>query len=184
MIQILLINCIRLDFYYSILEHDDSLTDRIEGGILDTNFKATKSLWYNVYKKDYIVEGGMYRGEPPIEFFNVDWVVKSRGDRNNEIKKFIGPDSWSTMNHYLLTRNIGASSVGRDVESRLSWMSVDYPGAFLEPQPKSTSRGVNANEKKVFYVFGDGGKSWHLIYVKISHRDINTSYLFSSYRIS
>lgn len=45
-----------------ILEHDDSLTDRSEGGVLDTNFKATCQLWKEKYRKEYRVKGGMYRG--------------------------------------------------------------------------------------------------------------------------
>ena len=45
------------------LEHDDSLTDRTDGGVLDTNFKATCNLWREVYGVQYQVKGGMYRGE-------------------------------------------------------------------------------------------------------------------------
>jgi hypothetical protein len=55
------------------LPHDDSLNDRTEGGELDTNFQATKQLWLEMYSEEYAVPGGMYRGEPPEDFFSPDW---------------------------------------------------------------------------------------------------------------
>jgi hypothetical protein len=56
-----------------VLPHDDSLNDRTEGGELDTNFQATKKLWSETYNEEYALPGGMYRGEPPPEFFCADW---------------------------------------------------------------------------------------------------------------
>jgi hypothetical protein len=52
-----------------VLHHDDSLTDRSEGSNLDVAFKATKKLWRKSYGSDYVVEGGMFRGDPPIAYF-------------------------------------------------------------------------------------------------------------------
>ena len=52
-----------------VLHHDDSLTDRSEGSNLDVAFKATKKLWREAYGSDYVVEGGMFRGDPPIAYF-------------------------------------------------------------------------------------------------------------------
>jgi Glycine-rich domain-containing protein-like len=57
----------------STMSHDDSLTDRSENGLLDTSFKATRGLWIQAYGKDYIVVGGMYRGEPPKEYHSPEW---------------------------------------------------------------------------------------------------------------
>lgn len=148
----------------SILEHDDSLTDREEGGILDTNFKATKRLWLDVYNADYVVQGGMYRGEPPNIFYNPQWVVNGAGkeqhlscdDHSHLLNTLLRTDNYHIYPHQ---GNNGASSVGRDDEARLTWLSIDSPEAFKPMHPKSTSYGVNANEKEPMYVFGDGGMS-------------------------
>uniref|UniRef100_A0A0G4H4U0 Uncharacterized protein n=1 Tax=Chromera velia CCMP2878 TaxID=1169474 RepID=A0A0G4H4U0_9ALVE len=56
------------------LHHDDSLTDRSVGGILDTSFGSTEALWREAFGCGYAVEGGMYRGEPPPRFFHPQWV--------------------------------------------------------------------------------------------------------------
>ena len=64
-------DCIRI--MNSTLHHDDSLTDRVEGGISDVSFMATKSLWMKHYGTDYVVAGGMYRGEPPPDYYTSQW---------------------------------------------------------------------------------------------------------------
>ena len=56
------------------LHHDDSLNDRIEGGRLDVAFQETKASWLEEYGEPYFVSGGMYRGEPPKEFFQSHWT--------------------------------------------------------------------------------------------------------------
>ncbi|KAI2495980.1 Glycine-rich domain-containing protein-like [Fragilaria crotonensis] len=53
--------------------HDDSLTDRSDGGVLDIAYKATAQLWREEYNSEYVVCGGMYRGEPPKAYFSKDW---------------------------------------------------------------------------------------------------------------
>jgi len=62
----------------TIMNHDDSLNDRTEGGALDTNFRAMKELWFKVYNTEYSIPGGMYRGEPPKHFFEPYWVKEGR----------------------------------------------------------------------------------------------------------
>ena len=57
----------------STLHHDDSLTDRGDGGVLDVSFNATVGLWKKAYGTEYAVHGGMYRSEPPASFFSKDW---------------------------------------------------------------------------------------------------------------
>ncbi|KAI2500285.1 glycine-rich protein [Fragilaria crotonensis] len=59
------------------LHHDDSLTDRSDGGVLDVAYKATAHLWKEEYHSEYEVCGGMYRGEPPKDFFSRDWKSTS-----------------------------------------------------------------------------------------------------------
>jgi hypothetical protein len=59
----------------STFHHDDSFNDRTEGGILDTSYRSTKELWRKEYGADYVVEGGMYRGEPPAPYFKEKWAA-------------------------------------------------------------------------------------------------------------
>jgi hypothetical protein len=59
----------------STFHHDDSLNDRTEGGVLDTSYRMTKERWREEYGADYVVEGGMYRGEPPTSYFGVKWTA-------------------------------------------------------------------------------------------------------------
>jgi len=58
----------------SLLNHDDSLNDRAEDSDLNRAFKQTCELWGAAYGCGYHVSGGMYRGEPPQDYFNADWV--------------------------------------------------------------------------------------------------------------
>lgn len=57
-----------------ILDHNDTLNVRTVGGELDTNFRDTVKLWWDVYNEKYYVKGGMYRGEAPLEFFDPGWA--------------------------------------------------------------------------------------------------------------
>ena len=150
-------------FLHRILEHDDSLTDRADGGVLDTNFKATKSLWFDVYSKEYKVPGGMYRGEPPKEFFHADWA---RGERQVLQQTLSNTFVFPGVSLAHLIGEVGASSVGRDEKSDLTWMSVDQPNSFIQPNPKSQVKNVNANPAKDMYVFGSGGKT-NLVFVSL-----------------
>ena len=67
----------------SALHHDDSLNDRTDGGPLDVAFGQTTALWREQYGTEYTVEGGMYRGEPPNEYYNRDWGLYNRKDDIN-----------------------------------------------------------------------------------------------------
>ena len=60
-------DCLRL--VNSTIHHDDSIDGHKDGGILDVSYSATERLWTSVYNTEYNVQGGMYRGEPPPEFF-------------------------------------------------------------------------------------------------------------------
>jgi hypothetical protein len=168
------------------LEHDDSLNDRTEGGTLDLNFKATRTFWNQVYQEEYRVEGGMYRGEPPREYFHPFWSSSQdyhhhhhhdNRTTNNTVSNT--NQKWnSTSNHERgcghgydedhndimeglniahLIGQIGASSVGKKVAE--VWMSIDAPSAFWPANPKSTRPGVNTNPQRNGYIFGKGGKS-------------------------
>lgn len=149
---IVFMNMLAFDVH-SILEHDDSLTDRSDGGILNTNFQATKTLWKNVYGKEYKVPGGMYRGEPPMDYFNGEWAEGLGSDKATSVDAVLPGIS---LLH--LIGEVGASSYGRGERSELNWKSIDSEEGFVAPESKSTTRGVNSNPVKDMYVFGDGGK--------------------------
>ena len=53
--------------------HDDSLNDRTPGQTLDQAFRQTEATWKDTYHTSYEVVGGMYRGEPPAEYYSVSW---------------------------------------------------------------------------------------------------------------
>jgi hypothetical protein len=57
-----------------ILDHNDTLNVRTVGGELDTNFRDTVKLWWDVYNERYYIKGGMYRGEAPLDFFHPEWA--------------------------------------------------------------------------------------------------------------
>lgn len=130
----------------SVLEHDDSLNDRSEGSILNTNFQATRKLWKDVYGVEYKVPGGMYRGEPPKDFFRKDWV-----DKKGSFKPNVDTGAGLALSH--LIGQIGASSHGKT-----TWLSIDDPIAFKTANPRSTTKGLNANPEMAGYVFGKGDK--------------------------
>jgi hypothetical protein len=71
-------DCIQINNHR--MYHDDSLTDRTEGGILDTSYNATKELWESTYDTDYVVDGGMYRGEPPLVYYTSKWLIENVND--------------------------------------------------------------------------------------------------------
>ena len=54
--------------------YDIESVNRSEGSTLNTNFEATEKLWKKVYGEKYSVQGGMYRGEPPHDWFPKCWM--------------------------------------------------------------------------------------------------------------
>jgi len=91
----------------------------------------------------------MYRGEPPVDFFEPDWVDKK--SRGNACKPNVSDDLGMALAH--LIGQIGASSHGK-----LTWMSIDDLLAFKEASLKSTAKGVNANPVIAGYIYGKGEK--------------------------
>jgi len=96
------------------LNHDDSLNDRSEGGILDRSFRATVELWKEMYNgEDYSVPGGMYRGEPPVEFYNSAWSAESCVESSSITAVVVEGDvRFAPSSHYFshLVGKVGASS--------------------------------------------------------------------------
>lgn len=148
--------------------HDDSLNDRTMGGTLDQAFRATAKAWEETYGEAYIVEGGMYRGEPPLVYYD-------------------SSDLWVTINVACAHVYGGSSSSGTDVDntnvqSITPWTCVHSPGAFIRADPRSTVRNINNNPQKNGYVFGRGSmndgyysldtkEAWKLLYERLSKKE-------------
>jgi hypothetical protein len=100
----------------------------------------------------------MYRGEPPNQYFDKDWVIQAAAEQyhhtcsNHINEQQILPDGL-TFAH--LMGEVGASSVGKEIN--IAWMSIDEIDAFVPPLPKSTIKGYNKNPQKSSHVFGNGG---------------------------
>ena len=153
-------DCVRITG--SIVEHDDSLTDRTEGEVLDVNFKATKKLWYKEYGDGYSVRGGMYRGEPPQVYFEKSWSRQPLFDITHK-KNNVLPDGL-TLGH--LIGEVGASSILSS--SDIPWKSLKNSDAFIPAKPKSKIKGKNANEQKDGYVFGNGSKCLQMLIIDLN----------------
>ena len=125
----------------AILDHDDSLNDRTEGGVLDTSFQQTTELWKQVYDLEYVVPGGMYRGEPPVEFYSKTWI---------------DPDCKRLVHNIHHTTQAAPPFAEQ-------WMPDDHPDGFIPM--KSYKRGRDnpylVNTYKDGYVFGAGGELGH-----------------------
>jgi Glycine-rich domain-containing protein-like len=133
-------DCIRI--MNSIFLHDDSYTDRSEGGTLDVAYVATKTLWKSVYGTEYVVPGGMYRGEPPKEYFSPKWNPSSKSLTSSISKQRMGkvhvsssispaPRRWATVR--------GTASDGR-------------PSFIVSP--KQTRHGIKTLPSMEMYVLG------------------------------
>eukprot|EP00547_Thalassionema_nitzschioides_P007452 CAMPEP_0194200814 /NCGR_PEP_ID=MMETSP0156-20130528/1268_1 /TAXON_ID=33649 /ORGANISM="Thalassionema nitzschioides, Strain L26-B" /LENGTH=548 /DNA_ID=CAMNT_0038925867 /DNA_START=152 /DNA_END=1798 /DNA_ORIENTATION=+ len=148
------------------LHHDDSLTDRSSGGVLDKSYTATKDMWKLQYGTNYAVEGGMYRGEPPGGYFNKGWKAS--------------PDCQAGSNFHLIGL-IGASSTS----PALVWATKDDTVSSGEPAfiPTNTTlrHQLRSLEYRENYVLGkttNGIGYWHcetkdfhnILYLRVKRR--------------
>ena len=109
------------------LHHDDSLTDRSDGGVLDVAYKSTKNLWQNEYGCDYVVCGGMYRGEPPTGFFSTNWKPWK--------------EEWHAGGNLYLVGNMGASSTSPPMQwAKLTGVTSEGLPAFIATKTKVVSQ--------------------------------------------
>ncbi len=74
--------------------HDDSHSDRSSGGILDNSYHQTMQLWKEEYGEEYAVPGGMYRGEPPANFFSKTLSPRVGAASTSTL----GPTKWADLN--------------------------------------------------------------------------------------
>jgi len=103
-----------------IMDHDDSLDDRTKGADLDRNFQATVQLWRKEYDEEYIVPGGMYRGEPPEDFFSSEYI-----NVNSNVPVPAPREPFDIT---------VATPAAPNPPTPNSWMSMDELGAFLQGQ--------------------------------------------------
>jgi len=138
----------------STLHHDDSLTDRSDGGILDTSYNATRDLWKEEYGIEYAVLGGMYRGEPPSGYFdgknwNSDDYDQIAGYNLHLVGKVGASSTSSSTNCTTWAVKGGTTSNGKD--------------AFIASNTTYRSQLANLG-KKDDYVLGKVGSDigyWH-----------------------
>ena len=140
-------DCIRI--MNGTLHHDDSLTDRSEGGILETSFTRTKSLWMKHYGTEYVVAGGMYRGEPPPEYYTDQW--RSYDDSLP-----------ATITNFALIGKVGASSIGKVETVPTQWAPLDGTASDGSPafiaSPYKSIDAIKPLQHKSKYVLGRYGR--------------------------
>jgi len=126
----------------STLHHDDSFVDRSKGGILDLSYQSTKQMWLNEFGTEYVVEGGMYRGEPPASYYSAEWqptgaptivVAHEMGASSTSPNSISPPSKWATV----------------------SGVTSDGSPAFIDPKVETGRRTLLINEeRKDNYVLG------------------------------
>jgi hypothetical protein len=139
-----------------VMNHDDSLTDRSIGGVLDVSYKSMVKLWKEEYNCEYAVCGGMYRGEPSASFFSKDWKAH---------------DCLDAEAYQHLIRQMGASSTPSSPRPWVQPNSLTSDGspAFIVAvlNPRSRSELKDCGYKKD-YVLGKeaSGVGWYHIETK------------------
>ena len=68
-------DCMSITGFKHAPDHDDSVNDRSSPETkLNICTASTKDMWREAFGVEFAVEGGMYRGEPPVEYWSPDWV--------------------------------------------------------------------------------------------------------------
>jgi hypothetical protein len=136
-------------------DHDDSLNDRAPGASLDVAFRATEKLWKEAYGQEFVVAGGMYRGEPPPVYYNVNawhWQLSPSDESSKGLE-------------HTITVAAGPSSTGKS-QPKVWLIPQSHPfdprlddegrRVFIPANARSRVRNVNSNEAKTGYIFGCG----------------------------
>lgn len=109
------------------MNHDDSFNDRTEDGPLDRAFQETKALWNAMYDgEEYTVPGGMYRGEPPREYYSPSWTAMSCSNGpmmcpSGQFLHLIGIQGASSTNPTLVQGKIVEDSDSYDPSAIWCW---------------------------------------------------------------
>jgi hypothetical protein len=136
------------------LHHDDSLNDRSVGGTLDTAFQQTKKLWRKQYGTEYSVIGGMYRGEPPEEYYRIDWGISS--------------NMTMSLPQGALVGRVGASSSATETSGGpVAWLEASLSTTTTTGDPTFIAGSYNSQQKKD-YVYGreNQGIGYYHIYTR------------------
>lgn len=83
------------------LNHDDTIHERQEGGLLDVSFQATKRLWEKTYRESYTVLGGMYPGDPPASFFQPKSFNNTSNTHNEATTHSVTLLQWANPYEYV-----------------------------------------------------------------------------------
>ncbi len=149
----------------STLHHDDSLTDRTEGELLDRSYRSTKQLWFEEFGEDYVVDGGMYRGEPPNDYFSMQW----KSDDFSLI--VVAPE----MGAYATSTNTVSSPT--IVRPPTKWAKVNGTTsggspAFVAPSKTGHRNALKEEEHKENYILGqiDGKVGYFHVETKEAYR--------------
>jgi Glycine-rich domain-containing protein-like len=122
--------------------HDDSLgEDRTKGGKLDKAFQTTAYLWKTTYGEAY---RGMYRGEPPDEYWTPRSV--SGGHPRKQFSQETATSSSSSS-----TTSSSSSSATSNPQLPRKWLRV---GKVHEGKPTFIPHNPKHAKKKKHYVFG------------------------------
>jgi hypothetical protein len=149
-------DCMRI--LNSMFLHDDSYTDRTEGGALDVAYVATETLWKSTYGTDYVVPGGMYRGEPPKEYFSPKW---------NPSKNFLA----SSISKQCMGKiKVSSISPGPSRWATLSGTASDGSPAFILTS-EQTRHGIKKLPCLDMYVLGRSGSKtgYYHIETRVAH---------------
>jgi hypothetical protein len=131
-----------LEHVGELLHHDDSLTDRSEGGVLNTSFKATCNLWKQEYGIDYAVCGGMYRGEPPPEYYSTKWKPSN------------GVEDWLvSINLHLIGKTGASSTAPPKAWATIDGLASDGSQAFI-PVNETSPIKLRRQDYKSNYILG------------------------------
>ena len=137
-----------------VFDHDDSLDDRTPGASLEVSFQQTCRLWKKVYGEEYFVQGGMFRGNPPPEFFEPTWDAGA-----SQTVQEVSSAMEGTLKHPTKEEDTTSKTSGADAENMAPWKAPDETEkTFIPAFPRSPVKGFNANPMVSGYVFGKGPK--------------------------
>jgi hypothetical protein len=130
-----------------------------------------------LYGEEYVVDGAMYRGEPPKQFFNPAFVVESK--RMNE--HFMLPLQGHPFNEFVGVQGASSTNPTTNPASNLEKVVADTPlavewtnpfGKTADGIPGFVARSFGAKRIESNYVFGSGpcGVGYYHVTTKESYQ--------------
>ena len=100
-------------------------------------------MWLDEFGSEYVVDGGMYRGEPPSSYYSAEWqptgaptmvVASEMGASSTSSNRILPPFKWATI----------------------SDNTSDGSPAFIAPTDKSERReNLRGEQYREYYVLGN-----------------------------